>query len=277
MRLTTVLLTICTAALALVPLRAPAGPIVESGNLLVNPGAETGSLGPWESIGFSVSDQPASLPAGTIDATDGDWWFRADSDIEIDDESSSTLVKIGIVPMLQKRIDVRGFGHIESITFGGDAFGVFEVLAGSPQLVRMDGVLQIQLFDEDLQAIPGGQFGGGEFARFFSMEANPGETLDLHDTIVPLEGLAFISFLAQMNPRVVGSAGDSALFHLAFDDLHLSVAYQVPELAGLTLAALGAFLVTFLRIVSRPRRAACSGAPRSAQRFAAIIPVSLCE
>ena len=66
-----------------------AGPLLESGNLLVNPGAATVSLAPWESIGFSVTNQPASLPAETIDATEGDWWFRADFEIAFQFDAST--------------------------------------------------------------------------------------------------------------------------------------------------------------------------------------------
>ena len=247
MRVATVLLTICTAAFALETVPSAAGPIVESGNLLVNPGAETGALSPWESIGFSVSDQPATLPAGTIDATEGDWWFRTDMDIAItaDDGPPGTIVKVELIPMQQKFIDVQGLGHIESITFGGDAFGVYEVLGGNPQLVRMDVAYLVQLLDEDMNPVGNGAPGVASFGVSVFMEENPDQEFDFRETVSISEQPAFLRFLAQMNPRVVGTLGDSVRFRLGFDDLHLSLTYQVPEPSTFGLAVLGTLLLFF--------------------------------
>ena len=257
MRLTTVLLTICTAAFTSAPMPAAAGPIVESGNLLVNPGAETGSLGPWESIGFSVSDQPASLPAGTIDATEGDWWFRTDSEIQFEPDDPGGITRAQLIPMRQVAVDVRDLGEITAVTFGGDAFGVYEILTGAPTLVRMDGVFAIQFLDKDLDPLAGGNFGNGISQIPFFLDENPETALNFNETIEAPDGLAFLLFLAEMNPRAVGSPGDLVRYRLGFDDLHLSVTYQVPEPTGFALAAVGAFLVTFFSFVSRTRRATC--------------------
>ena len=80
------------------------------------------------------------------------------------------------------------------------------------------GVILTQFYDQDLQPL------GGEISIFpFFMEGNPGVDTEIRRSAEAPEGLGFILFLAEMNPRVVGGSGDRVRFHLGFDDLHLSV------------------------------------------------------
>ena len=52
---------------------------IHTGNILVNPGGETGSIAPWIPNAFtSLASSSASLPGGTVDATEGTYWFMAD-------------------------------------------------------------------------------------------------------------------------------------------------------------------------------------------------------
>lgn len=94
-----------------------AGPI--SGNLLINPGAETGDMTGWTSVvlGFNAIDYPLGLGEDTIDKTEGDWYFA---------RYQSGGTGSNITAYIWQRVDVSTYaldsGIVEA-TFGGDSMG----------------------------------------------------------------------------------------------------------------------------------------------------------
>ena len=123
---------------------------VSSGNLIQNPGAESGDL-PWGLDSFGptlVQNGPLSLSNGVaIVATEGSHFFGADV-IYSDDEG---FLNSGTASIRQT-IDVRPFPSITSMTLGMDAMAAGETLSGDGVAnVRADAV--VFFLDESLNSL----------------------------------------------------------------------------------------------------------------------------
>ena len=110
---------------------------VVTGNLLQNPSGESGVLTPWTQYPGSLVSGPAELlPIGTVGPTDGSFWFRRDTSYARTTEGGSSYGN----RVLSQMVNISSFGNIQSIEFGGDFFGVGQVLSGNATITNQDSV-----------------------------------------------------------------------------------------------------------------------------------------
>jgi hypothetical protein len=104
------------AALFSMLLLASTGQAETTGNLLENPGAETGTTEPW-GTSDGVQEGPLTIGEATLDATEGTHWFVADEHVGITQVTQGTGY---LIHYLTQAVDLRGLGTIESVTMRGD-------------------------------------------------------------------------------------------------------------------------------------------------------------
>ena len=100
---------------------------------LTNPGAETGDLSGWDyTYNVSAVSGPRSLGTGTINATEGTYWFMGQKPY-----TYNTSIAYGVIYM-DRTVDVSSFSSIASIHFGGDysAHGEIADGVGSLQVIN---------------------------------------------------------------------------------------------------------------------------------------------
>jgi len=141
------------AALLSMLLLASAGQAETTGNLLGNPGAETGTTEPWNTDD-EVQAGPLTIGGATLDATEGTHWFVADKHINITQGPRPGFQ----IDFLSQVIDLRGLGTIESLTLRGDFFGAGEVVSGSATDLEWRVEVNAYFYDEDEQVLDGAFF-----------------------------------------------------------------------------------------------------------------------
>lgn len=217
---------------------------VTTGNLLTNPGGEAGSESPWilgSRTEFSGSS--ATLPGGSISATEGTYWFKGD---ETFGTGSPGINQVDLAKITQQFVDVGSLGPIESLTLGADFFGVAEPISGQFNSLKMVPRFGLTFYDSNLSFLG------------FLIETLPGEDISgvtsfLHDLRVTITTASipattsFVHFTVE-NEIEIDSITSLATTQLitGIDDAFISVTYSIPEPSAILLASFG-FIGLFIR------------------------------
>jgi hypothetical protein len=196
---------------------------LSTGNLLRDPSGEQGGFFDWvrQFPEPRLVSEPVSLPSGTLQATDGDYWFMAERRIRT---QAGDLGALAESIEFYQTVDILPFisGPAVSVTVGGDYFAVSQIFEGhGTALLRPDNFLR---FDH----------GGPAFASTVFPHSIPADSpLVLHDVriTVPLpSGVTAIEFTARSSFgfSTPDRTSIDGLGIVGIDDLYLSVAY-VPE------------------------------------------------
>lgn len=215
------------------------GDVVTTGNLIINPGFETGILAPTidaNSPQGTVVSGPASMPAGSIQATEGQHWYKLPYAAYSVYPSGTTAY--GLM-QIEQTVDVRDFESIDSVTVGGDVFGVGQVwrsghwvgMRATPIACFLDAGGQTLSFD----------IGDSHSTSLFS----PRIMNDIRFTLTDIPaGTAYVRYVFDVDMLVSGD-GDTLGYAeaiLGVDDLFLSVTgTPIPEPATL-LCCIAAFI-----------------------------------
>lgn len=230
MRTFLVLSTLACSSAMLVWTADVNGTTFTTGNLLSNPGGESGVAAPWGLNGEPLQSTPASLSTGTISASEGTYWFKAQQSYTL---SGPTTISGG-GGALGQFFDVTAFPNPQSITVGGDFFGVGQVTAGAGSVFQTS-MLRVLFYSPSFATL------GDVFVNVPAFNiGSPAILDDFRSTIAVPAGTAQISFNVYNSFKfaITSSGTAHADGILGSDDFYASLTY-VPEPSAIVLGGLG--------------------------------------
>jgi hypothetical protein len=180
---------------------------------LVNAGAESGNMSGWDSYvpsEVSAVSGPSSLGNYTINATEGNYWFKGSAPFYTTDSSSYYVLS------MRQSIDVSLFNYISSIHFGGDFQACGILYSGNN--TEIYNSLTLKFFDANLNSLGNDMIWDRTYHdvnnKYYS------ETIDRWDNSIPI-GTKLIGLEVSVSGGTNGSSFGRTL--AGVDNLFMTV------------------------------------------------------